>query len=613
MSVYPSVPAFLEARRGALRDLAVTLDTICEWGAISLSRGEDGLTFVLPPDDVVADIVRTIEKGDVDDGVALLRAYVIPLYLPSAEAWRARSVRGGGVGTRAGFRLPDPETAGRPGKSLKLEGSVSLKPDSRFASKHRIAVWRLAQDKKEEPVAWPAAGEAWSPPKERAPRARKSSRYPAARVDRIGLIRDLGDEWYRSMLDAIKTKHAFPQYAADPYLISCVSLFNFLRDRDPEAYRALLPLASPIPAITFAIAVGLQSEVVSDRTLAAWKRSGRVDPSTARVEYIGHLTQGIMDAGSAGSGRPPLICSLEGQAELAEARIEIGAGAPTGRAKDLGRYLTTTYNSLASSNALAGRAPVFPAATLKHLGPEKHRGHVLALVDTIRFILGARIHDAFSNPMEAPREIRALMRETVPEYLAFNPTEAGEILERSLVGLVPSSPADMKPAFKVLEFFVRTDAFVSFPSAAVITATLADDHPPDSVVEILRLARFPDLDAVSQFSVEWTFARLLSENVKRGLYPERARSKSRPTAGTTGGSHRTHEGSDPAASSGEEQPLAVAAAPSVGATGDAPDSGAAGGAGGTPGPSPVKSRRAKKKGRRHRRSPTPSSSGSSTE
>ncbi len=471
MSTYPSVPAFLEARRGVLRDLAQTLDNACEWGAISLSRGEDGLTFVLPPDDVVTSVIALIKRGDVDEGTALLRAYAIPLYLPTAEVWRARTVRGGGVGTRAGFRLPDPETSGRVGKSLKLEGGVSLKPDSRFASKHCIAVWRIASDK-EDSVAWPLTGEAWSAPKKRAPRAKKTSR--AARVDRIGLIRDLGDEWYRSMVDAIKTKNAFPQYAADPYLIACVSLFNFLRDRDPEAYRALLPLASPIPAITFAIAVGLQSEVVSDRTLAAWKRSGRTDPSTARVEYIDHLTQGIMNAGIGGPGRLPLICSPGGQAELTEARIEVGASAPTGRAKDLGRYLTTTYNGLASSNALAGRAPVFPAATLKHLGPEKHRGHVLALVDTIRFILGARIYDAFTNPIEAPREIRTLMREMVPEYLAFNPTEASEILERSLVGLVPSSPADMKPAFKVLEFFVRTDAFVGFPCAAVIGACLAD-------------------------------------------------------------------------------------------------------------------------------------------
>jgi hypothetical protein len=620
---FDSVPAFLEKRRGGLRRLASALDDACEWGVISIARGEDGLTFVLPRDEEVDAILENFSAGEVDNGIKALEAYAVPLFIPDADTWRARVVRDNGVGTRAGFRLPDPaeHKKRRSRKTIELptgEGSITLRVDSRFASKHRIAVWRQNDPDEGAATPWPTGGVPWSPPAVSTKRKEKRERRPGGRVDRPALIRGLGRRWSANMKATIAQGY-LPTYARDPFLVAIVSLLDYLRERDPEAYRAILPLASPIPAITFCLAVGLRSEIVSDRTLRKWLLLPNPDESGVGRAYVAHLTTGLEEAGIEGGrtgSRLPLVCSREGQKELIEARAEVAAKAPASRQTALAQYLTATYKNLAASNALAGRAPVFPAATLKHLGAESHRGHVLALVDSFRYVVGVQIYDALtSSPHEAPREIRDLFDTTVVEHLAYDQKEATQILERSLVGLVPQNPADMRPAFRVLEFFTRTDAFVSFPTRDILDAVMAEEPLPEKTVEFLRLPRLPRSDEVAPhgYSVEWTFARLMAENVLRGMYRHGVRraygrSSSAASVGVpaTGGSG---EGGFP----GEPPAAALYAdAPASPEPKEAPPAPDEGGDTASDSPEPERRRRKHRHRRRHRRSPTPSDSGGSS-
>ena len=274
---------FLLTRRGPLRRLAQALEDACEAGVLSLVRGEAGLTVVLPSDDEAEAFAHAIEGGgDAAAALVQLKARAIPLHLPDADAWRAAVVRGNGVGTRGGFRLPDPAEAPRTArKTLALADGNRLRPDERFASSHPIAVWKVVPPKDDDAkaVPWPTTGTAWHPP---APKKKGKARHRAPRVGRLELIQALATKWSRAMKTTIGSGY-LPQYAADPFLSATVSLFDFLQREDTEAYRAVVSLSSPLPAVTFCIAVGLRGGLISDQALSRWWERGRPAAKHARL------------------------------------------------------------------------------------------------------------------------------------------------------------------------------------------------------------------------------------------------------------------------------------------------------------------------------------------
>lgn len=549
---YDSIPAFLSKRRGPLRRLAEALDDICENGDMALVRGEDGLTFVLPTNEEAETLVSQLKSEDVDlvgEALEALRARAIPLYLPSCDEWRARCVRGEGVGTRSGFLLPEPEEpkkkSQRKSKSLTV-GGIKIRPNDKFSSPHRISVWKVDEPKDSaggaggDVAKWPLGGAPWSPPRIVSDKPRPRQRAQA--VDRVALLRKYGEKWAANMEEVMEAGF-LPLYARDPFLIACASLFDYLQARDPEAYRAVLPLASPIPAITLTTAIGIQSDVISTRTLAGWARAPRIDERTARERYIYHLTAGLREGSSTrgSSGPAPHVCSPEGQLLLDRARIRVAASAPKGSQTRLAKYLVNTYKEVATLNSFGGVAPMYPVATLKHLGPERNRGNVLAMIDTIRFILGVHIHEAFSMPaadqFEVPEIIRELFGVMVPTYLDYKPTDAQTILENTLLNFVPQSTIDRKRAFKVIEFFVMTDAFMSYPHEEIIGGVVVrGEKTPDAVVEPLLHRSFPKASGEEKvFSFEWTYARYLAENYHRGQYRTSSVPSGSGPHGTTGG------------------------------------------------------------------------------
>lgn len=529
MSEYDSISDFLVKRRGHLKKLADALDKQCEWGVVQLIRGQEGLTFILPPDDVVEGLIADLNGSDekIEAAVLTLADYVIPLHLPNADAWRGRAVRHGGVGTRSGRALPDPAES-KPGKTssrLKI-GEVTIKPDKRFASKHPISVWAISGD-----GAWSPTDRPWTPPRPESPKKKPARR--AAKVDRMRLISDLGHGWARAMRSTMG-QGFLPQYARDPFLVATVGLFDFLREKDPEAYRAVLPLSSPSPAITFCIAIGLRDSLISDRTLATWLRQENVSDERAREGYLEHLTTGLETVGG-GRGDTPKVCTREGQKQLAEARIRASGKAPANQQRALMKYIKKIYKTLAASNTLDGVGPIYPSATLRHLGPEGIRSAVLSLVDSFRFVIGTRIYSLFASPDragEVPDDVIDLFDRTVPSYFRYNSSDSADILNRTLMALVPRSPADMKPAFHILKFYTHTDAFVAFPEMTMLEAAIKLDPTPEGVTEILKMRTLPSEDPSQIYTVNWTLAHLQADNTLRGLYRMQTRRRTLRKTGT---------------------------------------------------------------------------------
>lgn len=319
---------------------AGAISHLCLEGALSPGRRAPGITFLYPDDAAFrSEIIDKAYSMDADAALKLINSLIIPDIVRTGEEFRKRD-----IGSLAGVKL---EPKAVDGNRVTLKSGAVIEPDPGFftlENRDNIAVWRLVSGRP------PLEGEAYKAPR----KGMKTGGNDANQ--RQALARAVEQDFDVCMREN-RCRTRFP------YLAKAVSLLNFLKAQQPALFAAVLPMIDPNPAVTFYLLVEPYKTVGGDYVIGdevlfgpnGWK--GAEVFGDAVSEYLGFFAPN--PSGPLASKDYPQVMAM---ADTLRQQI-------TGDASQINKISTPkkvrdAYEKLASSNSIAGLAPIFDKSTL---------------------------------------------------------------------------------------------------------------------------------------------------------------------------------------------------------------------------------------------------------
>lgn len=212
-------------------DLAEVFERLCITGDLTPRHGENGVTLLYPKEkSYIDDIVKAMEKGDEETALKMVRSLIIPEYIKDLASFKQKTT----VGNRLGVAF-NVESASSSG--AKIAPDVELE-SSDFK-------WLKRFDKQEQNV------NVFTVKKGRLPTEGKDKYVAPLRQKRMALGKDMkkvgGSE--AGLKKRIINGLVESIMAGKDTEYAC-SLLLFIKYRDANRFKALLPLLNWEPAVT---------------------------------------------------------------------------------------------------------------------------------------------------------------------------------------------------------------------------------------------------------------------------------------------------------------------------------------------------------------------------
>lgn len=376
------------------KDLAAAIRDLCMEGALSPGRNTPGVTFLYPTKEVRKKIVADTYSAEPENAIRVLEGHIVP------DAIRTTADFQRATGSRLGVRL-DVESSD--GAGVTLQGGAKLVPAADFVPLRRdnIAVWVV--DSGEVPLS---GAEFKVAARGRATRGGKGRGQYRGGADQLTARQALASHVEAAYSACMRADHC---RARDPYLISAVSLLNFLRVQHPDQLLKVLPMLDRDPAVTFYLLLEPYKTSGGDYVLdgailfgpAGWNGAeiyeGAVSEFESFFELIGQ--EASPSAEDAATGSPVVPYAFRDtqfvRSAVDEVRMQIlGEDGKKANKINTPKAVRAVYRVLADKNAVAGAQPVLPDETVRALPGAKKLWQ-----DELRFVLHAALQELRQMPI----------------------------------------------------------------------------------------------------------------------------------------------------------------------------------------------------------------------
>lgn len=469
-------------------DLAAKLEGLCMYSALS-----QPVTFLFPQDKAFR---KEIVSAEDNQAVKLLGSLIVPLFLPTADSWKAAPE----VGSVQGVKYPVLSAAG--GKvTLGGEGKVTFTiekaEDFTLLDKNAnaaISVWRLVSGRP------PLTGEKFERSAAKARRVKGGGDGEPGLRTRIAMAAEL--EFAATLRGGrTRTEH--------PYLTRVCGLLAHLRKRQPALLGALQPLIDWDPVVTFYLFVEPYKTaggpcMIPDEVIAAWGGVGGFGDCLAAYKA------GV--ACDAKMSPPEAIASRV----HAVRQTIFGSDGSRGNKVRLPAMAKASYETLMSKNAIDGASPILPEETVKLVGSAAKK----AWQDEMRFLLHSTFQAVRNEPQYNPSEFDVLLD------LVRLKAPGNDYVKESKVMDSPLLRSDVAPNFEyayLAKFINSTDfLYVACPEASVGRISGAADAATDMKVynrNALALAQLNKMQLAPRSVSAAAIAELQAYYDQKGALP----------------------------------------------------------------------------------------------